>query len=1104
MSRQSELLRRLRQLPPSRREEFLTQIEDVTRGAKSSPLTFRQEQLWLFDRVAPSGTAYGLGFALDLSGPLDTAALERAVGDVVERHVILRTAFPHESETGTQVVRTAQAIRLTSEEHDAEWTPRSAEDVIRADLRSGLDADSGPLVRFRLVRRSEREHVLLVISHYLVMDPRSIDVLCADLATSYAARREGRAPEFAAPAERFGDFAAWQRDWTEGEEAEPARAFWRRELAGWENTELQPDLPRPRLLQLNSGTARRPLPPETVQRVPDLAAALGVTAEDVLLAAYFALVSKHTAATDLIIGLPREVFGPFSSDTLVGDCGNLLPLRVEIETAASFEDLVRSVRDRRTEVQQHAALPFKAILDLLDTDPDPARLPLAQLGFTPPPRTVRPLDAGDLRISATQVDTGVGTFELALETVLNADEPSATVRYSTALYRQETAERLVDRYLRLLGGVCAAPDLALSELPFADEGDLALVREVWNSPLGAHPQETVHEGFERVARERGGEVAISWRGGELTYAELDAWGNRVAQSLSREGVGPGAFVPVLVTRGPQTIAAMLGVLKAGAAYVPIDLSQPEGRVSAIVDDCGARLALVSEETAHVVQDRLTAVDVEAGTREMPETPLGAPAFPESLAYVIYTSGSTGRPKGVLVEHRNVTNFIQTVQEMFRLGPEDRILQFASPGFDVSVFEIFGALLSGARLRVMDEEERGSVDALDAVLSNEGITVIDLPPAVMELLDPDGYPDLRVAFVGGEAFSGELTTRWARRCDFYNGYGPTETTVTVVAKRCEGRWTESPPIGRAMANHRAYTLDQDLGLLPHGAVGELAIAGLGVARGYLGQPALTAERFRPDPHGPPGSRMYVTGDLASWDEDGDLRFLGRTDRQVKVRGVRIELGEVEAALQAIEGVTRAVADVSVDPYRGSLLVAYVVANAEAGPAPQLDTIRAELGMRLPPTMVPSVLVPLTEVPLTQSGKIDRRSLPAVEFSEVEIADEEDDEHSTPTERRVRAEVFAPLLGTRLGNHSNFFAHGGTSLQAIRISSRVKSVFGAEVSIADFFVAPTVSGLAALVDQAVERDRRRRDGLAGALDLVEGRSDEEVAELARALDPNGTND
>ncbi|WNI32319.1 amino acid adenylation domain-containing protein [Streptomyces sp. ITFR-6] len=1062
---------------------------------RTAPLSFRQEQLWLFDKVSASGAAYGLGFSIRLHGPLDERALELALNDVLERHSVLRSVFPHEHETGVQVVRPQRPVPLESEACGPQGPGEHGARIVRAELRKGFDLNAEGPARFRLLRVSAVEHALVLVTHHLVMDPRSLEVLLPDLAEAYRARRAGQEPSFAGDAAQFGEYASWQRAWVDGEEARDCAEFWQRALAAWENTELPADRPRSRLLDLTSAAASSPLPPELAASVRTLGERLGVPGKDVLLGAFYALLARHTAATDLTVGMRHTVPGPFAPGQLVGDCGNLLPLRLEGLDGLSFTEVVRRTNAVREEAEKHGGIPFKLVLDGLHLDPDPARLPLVQIGFDA--RTHAPVtaSAGGLSMSAEQLDTGASPYELSLETVLDGPEPAVTVRYATALYHESTAQRLVHRYLRLLAAGCASPEASLTSISITGRDERESVLDEWNARLGPYSADAVHQVFQRVAREHKDRVALAARDGETTYGELETRANRRAHRLLELGVEPGTCVPVLVRRGRPFVEAILAVLKAGAAYVPVDLGQPAERVMSILADCDARVVLASEGAEGLLgATGVRVAHMEDDVSGLPATAPDVEVHPEQLAYVIYTSGSTGVPKGVLIEHRNITGFIRTVRDMFGLGPRDRMLQFASVGFDVSVFEIFGALLSGARLYMVDDEERSSIDTIDALMADQRITVIDLPPAIMELLTPERYPDLRAAFVGGEAFSGELTTRWARHCAFTNGYGPTETTVTVVAKLCEGRWAESPPMGRAMSNHRAYVLDEDGGLLPAGAVGELAIAGRGLGRGYLGRPDLTAERFRPDPYGPPGSRMYLTGDLAIWRDNGDLAFLGRADRQVKVRGVRIELGEVEAALQAVPGVARAVADVAVDPHRGTLLVAYVV--PEDGTELQLDAVRSALGNRLPPTMIPTVLVPLSDVPLAQSGKVDRRALPAVEFAGLESADDSDLQDSTPTERTVASEVFATLLGTRVAKHVNFFALGGTSLQAIRIAPRVKTVFGVDVPIAEFFSAPTVAGLARIIDDALARESERRDQLASALDLVEGRSDEEIAEIVRS--------
>ncbi len=1101
MPQQSELLRRLRQLPGERRDELLARLEGVSSGIRSAPLSFRQEQLWLFDRFAPSSRAYGLGFAFPIEGPLDTGALRTALLDLLQRHTVLRSTFPDDDTEGTQHVQPAPSeVRLDVEDVPDGKLRARADEVVQDELRRGLDLNSGPMARFRLLRSDPEHHLLVLSSHYIVLDPRSARVLQRDLAVAYRARVDGTAPQWPHEPVDFGAYASWQREWCEQDGVRDAGEYWRGALAGWEGTELPADGVRPRLLDLSSDVVRVPLPAELLAAAEAVAG--GHERQDVLLAAFLVVIARHTARTDLTVGLPSDVAGPFDLDRLVGDVGNLVPLRIELDEATSFAAVVAEVHAARQAGAEHATLPFKLVLDALGVEPDAARLPLVQVGFSDTGEPAAPVEADGVRIGCEQVDAGAGTFELALE-VSGGERPTVAVRFATSLYGRATATRLLDRFLQTLGALCAQPARPLGDAPLGTPQERADVLERWNAPIGEPADTTLHELFAGVVAADPDHTALVWQGGSLSYRTLDSWSCRIADQLVGAGVGLGDLVPVVMERGPALLAAVLGIMRAGGAYVPLDIGQPDERLTMILEDTHAGTVVVSPGTADRVPEPLRLVvgtdSVHVTGDDEDACHRCAPAVvpPASAAYVIYTSGSTGRPKGVIVEHRNAANFVRTVRDMFDLTPKDRVLHFASPGFDVSVFEIFGSLLNGTELYVVDEDQRRNIEALDKVLREERITVVDLPPAIMELLDPGNYPDLRVAFVGGEAFTGELTTRWARRSAFWNGYGPTETTVTVVAKLCEGEWTSSPPIGRAMANHRAYVVDSaGAGVLPAGAIGELAIAGLGVARGYLGRPDLTADRFRPDPDGPPGSRRYLTGDLAVWDDDGDLLFVGRADRQVKVRGVRIELGEVEAALQAVDGVAQAVAEVATDPRTGALLMAYVVPE-RAGEL-QLDTVRSAVAGRLPAAMVPSVLVPLDEVPLTPSGKIDRRRLPAVEFAAVDELTEADEENSTPTERTMREEVFAPLLGARIGNDVNFFAAGGTSLQAIQLSSRVNAVFGVAVPIAEFFATPTVSGLSALVDAASSTQGSQRDALAEALQAVEGRSDEEIAELAAALD------
>jgi amino acid adenylation domain-containing protein len=1105
MTQESELLRRLRSLPAERREQFLQGIGNVDRGTRVSPLTFRQEQLWVFDKVSPGDSRYALAFAYTLHGDLDQDALSATLDEIFDRHTVLRSVFPHDHPSGEQIVRGRPGSRLTAETVGEERLPERCEALAREELRHGFDLDGGPMVRLRLLKVAEDRHVLLWFSHHLVFDPRSADVVLRDLAAGYAARTGGSPAGRAARREnrpdrpQFGAYAAWQREWAASEEAAGHWNWWRGALSGWESTEIVPDRPRGLVLDLTAGTVQRALDGPLSRSVAALAGRLGVPEQDVLLAGYFALVGRLTSRTDLLIGVPGDVFGAFDPDLLVGDCGQLLPVRVDTDGATSFADLVRLTHEARIAADDHGGLPFKELLSAGGVEPDQGRLPLVQIGFEVTPPAQRQADAGDLTITLEQLDTGSSPFEFALSAELGSDTRVLRVRYATGLYAPETARLFLDRYLNQLRTLCADPEASFTRAPLATEDERRAILTRWNVPAGDFDAagdedgaETVHAAFARTAAAHPDRIAVTGPHGTLTYRQLDRRANALAHRLAELGAAPGELIGVAMRRTPRLAEAVLAVLKSGAAYVPLDLGNPAARNEAVLTDAGVRVVLGDATTADELPDgSWQLIDVEALDVQERDAAPAVPTDPAELAYSIFTSGSTGRPKGVLVEHRNVTNFIRTTQEMFGLTPDDRFLAFASTGFDVSVFELFGALLTGASVYLADEDERRDISALDRILAEQRVTVIDLPPAIMDLLTPENYPELRVCFVGGEAFSGELTTRWAAGGRaFWNGYGPTETTVTVIAKRCEGTWHASPPIGRAMRNHRAYVLDDKLDLLPPSACGELAVAGAGLGRGYLGRPDQTAERFRPDPYGPPGSRMYLTGDLAGWQSDGDIVFRGRVDRQVKVRGVRIELGEVEAALLAVPEIGQAVAHVVTGPRGDNLLVAYVV--GAPGSRLHLDSVRTNLADRLPPTMVPTFLVPLDDIPLTASGKVDRKALPAVEFAPLD--DDTDDSERTETERLLADEVFKPLLAApRVGNHDNFFALGGTSLQAIRIAPKVKAVFGVELPIADFFRNPTVSGTALAVDALVERSRSRRQSVLDVLAMVENRDDDEVAAL-----------
>ncbi|MEN3608979.1 non-ribosomal peptide synthetase [Plantactinospora sp. ZYX-F-223] len=608
-----------------------------------------------------------------------------------------------------------------------------------------------------------------------------------------------------------------------------------------------------------------------------------------------------------------------------------------------------------------------------------------------------------------------------------------------------------DRRTSFLTGLRAA-----TAPPAPPPDDIETLMREWAPDEVPRSPRTITEVFTETAARHPGRVAVVDSAGRRTYAELATEVEQLAAALRARGVDAEHPVAVLTGRGDaRAVIGILAVLRAGGYWVPIDPGNPAERIAGVLRDADPILVLADAGTEPVLPP--DGPPVFRLDRPWPAAPplAASPGHPHRLAYAIYTSGSTGVPKAVQLGHAGAVHFIETVQRMFRLTPEDRLIQYASLGFDVSVFEIFAALLTGAALYLPGDDERLSVTALSAALRRERITVVDLPPAILNLLDPAGFPDLRVAFVGGEAFTGELTTRWARHCRFVNGYGPTECTVTVVAKECTGEWTTSPPIGRAMDNHVAYALDERLRPVPVGEPGELCIGGPGLARGYAGRPGLTADRFVPDPWARhPGDRLYRTGDLCRWTADGDLVFLGRNDRQVQVHGHRVELGDVESALVRADGVRQAVATTE----DGGQLVAYIV--PVTAPA-DLAAIRARAAELVPRHMVPALLIEVDAIPLTVNGKTDLAALRRIR----PVGGDDGAAELTPAQRRLRDACLVPVLGTvAAGPDDDFFELGGDSIQAIRLLSRVREEFGAEIPLSDFLREPTLAWLAGTVETA----------------------------------------
>lgn len=1106
----TDMTERLAALPAERRARFLTRLREQAETAARRgptprgdtgpvPLSHAQESLRFLDRPAPDGTVAGMPLCLRLRGGLDTHALRSALAAVVARHDALRTVIVEREGGPMQVVVPEVPVELPLVEAEGDdHEQRLAATRALVERRSGepFDLTRTPVWRAVLIRVAPDDHLFLFDVPHLVCDAWSRNVLIRELAECYRSLREGDAPRLPDLPVQYPDHTVWQRGRLRGGDRDRLAAYWRDKLAGVEVLEFPTDRPRGDARTFAGDGAGFPVGHEGVERAGELARQEGASPFDVLAAAFFTLLHRYSGLDDLVIGSPDANRRHDAVSSVVGLFTDMRVLRADLSGDPTFRELVRRVQSVSSEAYEQGGLPLDKLVDATDPVLDPSRSPVFQIVFgveDAGPTTGLP----GLVTSREAVRTGTSRFDMSwslAEQTAPGTDAVLRIEFNTDLFDAGSVARFARHYDGLLRTLTAAPDTPLSAAEVLSPADKEFLAEVSGGPMRPIRESTVVEQFEARVREAPDSVAVVVAGVETGYAELNARANRLAALLRGRGVGPGMRIGLCLHRNVDVPTAILAVLKTGAAYVPLDPAHPPARVAEIAADAQVRAVLAHAEAGKTVSEVgapvLTLDDVREELAAMPDGNPPLAAKPGDVAYVIYTSGSTGRPKGVLLEHRGVVNFIDSTRDLFDLTPADRVLGFASTTFDVSVFETFSALLTGARLCLATDDERLSVDRLQALMEQAGITVIDLPPTVMPLLAPEKFTDLRIAFVGGEAFSGELVNRWNPGRRLFNGYGPTECTVTMIVEECPGTWDATPPIGLPMANHVAHVLDRDLRQVPVGVPGELVIGGGGLARGYLDRDELTAEKFITDPFGTaPGGRLYRTGDLVKRLADGRLVFLGRLDQQVKIRGLRIELGEVESALTGFDGIGPVTVRTRTDDHGDKYLVGYLTGVTEQ----QVPAVREHLGTRLPSYMIPSYFVVLDELPLTSSGKVDWRRLPAPDLSRA--GDALSDESLTVTERRLLHEVLAPLLrDDRLGVRDDFFLAGGNSLQAVQLMSAINRRFGVEIALGDFFVSPTVSHLAATIDAA--RAARHDDG--DPLDALESLSGREAARTAATGD------
>ncbi|WP_086783175.1 non-ribosomal peptide synthetase, partial [Crossiella equi] len=1043
ISRAELLQRRLRGLGAARAEDGITPV--ARDGAL--PLSSAQRRLWVLEAIQPGGTEYLMPLRLRLRGEVDTVALRAALDQLVARHEILRTRYTTVDGEPAQVIDPPAPIAWQERHATAE----EAEALIAADGERPIDIATEHPIRALLVRLAEDDRILLLTTHHIAADGWSESVLLSEVDSLYATTAAGMPPALPPVPVQYADYAAWQNRRQSGEALEKQLAHWRETLRDLTPLALPTDRPRGPVRDPRGATETFTLPAPLVEPVLALGRTHGATPFMVLLAAFQLLLGRYGNQHDVVVGSPVAGRDRAETQSLIGLFANTVVLRTDLSGDPSFTELLARVRETALTAYSYQHTPFERIVDDLAPERDPSRNPIFQVVFQLTSGT--PTQLHGLSAEQEPVAWSAAKFDLGLALAAQPDGSlTGQLEYATALFDAATIRRMIGHLTQLLGSIGTTPDAPATTLAYLTAPERELALGTW-AGLGRRQAvaDTVPEVFEAQVRRDPDAIAVRHRGESLTYGELNARANRLAHALHERGVRPGDLVGVCLERGADLVTALLGVLKAGAGYLPLDPAAPRDRLAYLVEDAAVDV---------VIGDRGLAVHQPG----QPDTNPAPAARPDDLAYVIYTSGSTGRPKGVQVTHANVLRLLRSCEPDFGFGPTDVWTLFHSYAFDFSVWELWGPLLHGGRAVVVPYEvSRSPQDFLD-LLVGEGVTVLNQTPSAFRglveavtLADlPADALSLRTVVFGGEALDvGELAPWFARfgdqRPELVNMYGITETTVHVTyrpVRRADLAEARSP-VGVPLRDLRLYVLDEHLNPVPAGVPGQLYVSGPGLARGYLGRPGLTADRFLPDPYGlAPGERMYRTGDLARRRADGDLEFLGRADDQVKIRGHRIEPGEIEAALTAHPCV-----DKSVVLAREERLVAYLT------PAPGQDldllALREHLGSTLPAYMVPALFVPLETFPLTVNGKVDKKALPDPD-GHLDLATERTAPRN-PVEQII-AETWAEVLGApEVGVHDNFFALGGDSIRAIRVVGALRPR-GIALTVQNLLVHQTVAGLA----------------------------------------------
>ncbi len=1099
--KRAELLNRLqkqRMEASGGQADGLLRMGRQPREGNAFPLSYTQERLWFLDQFEPDQATYNVPVFLHLRGVLNVVVLEACLNEMVCRHETLRTHFAVRDAQPVQVVLPVEQVKwptlavLDLQDLSEQEAQKAARELARDEVRKPFELRSGILWRAKLVQVAAQAHVLIFTAHHLIFDAASTQVFMQEMQALYDAFLHNQPSPLPKLTAQYADFAIWQRKWLQNEERARQLAYWTHHLSDYVPVlNLPIDHARPAVQRFQGGRRPIALSANLTSELKALSQEEGVTLFMTLMAAFNVLLYRYTGQEDMVIGSPNANRNRIETEGILGFFANNLVLRTDLSGQPTFRELLARVRQVALGADAHQDFPFQMLVEALQPERNLSHNPLFQVMFTfshIEPGKFIPLAAKTSQsiqtseVSETseifgmieeklsfifeEIDNGFAVFDLTLDMMDDGEQLLGAVEYNSDLFDVATVDRLIAHYKRLLQSVVNNREQTIATLPILSKKEEQQLLIEWNDTAGTYEEQLCfHQLVEMQVLKTPNAVALVYDDKEFTYDEFNRKANQLAHHLQTLAIGPEMLVAIGMERSLEMMVALFAILKAGAAFLPLDPTYPKERLAFMLEDSKAVLLLTQARVRKQFASSATRViEIDREWHNIAQQPDHNPycdITPDHLAYMIYTSGSTGKPKGVLIAHRGVCSMVEAEARQFDIGPGSRVLQFASLSFDASVFEIAMTLPVGATLCLGSKEAMMSGE----LLHEQRITVATLPPSLWAALSSQDYPNLQTVFSVGEACTPNVVQEWAPGRRFFNPYGPTETTCYVTIAECVPDGS-TPHIGQPILNTEVYILDKQLQPVPVGVPGELHIGAVGMARGYKGRPALTAQTFIPNPFATqPGSRLYKTGDLVRYLPTGNLDFLGRIDHQVKIRGFRVELGEIEAILGQHESVQEAVVLVQGKHTGDKRLIAYLMAAEKT--IPDSYTLRRYLSQKLPDYMVPSHFHVLHRFPRTPNGKIDRKPLAAMNSISMER-----EQHNTivlpqtDIEQQI-AEIWQTQLRVeKVGIHDNFFDLGGYSLLMVQIHQKIQSHFGRKISIVELFRHPTIHLLATHLAQEEE--------------------------------------